>query len=215
HHWRPCATLNVAAVLTVMVPFCVRNGYANSGVNGTLAVTVALPMGFRLEPPTAELVLRLKEVTVTVGLRHCWTSFGEASPLRWKPGMFWACRQMVFLALVSASVLSVPVVAAYSAASRVADSSVIQVWNTRAKSMVSPRKASITGRRRANSATDWPRPWRRKCRIGSGLMSRCRGLRRGGKVNIRVEISRTFSWGGVPGCTREGMTKGLCAAAPW
>src|SRR3954466_4179802 len=121
---------------------------------------VAVPIGLRSEPPIAALLLRLNEVTVTDGCRHAWISFGEISVLRRKPGMFWACRQTVFFAFVSASVLSVPVVAAYSAASRVADSSVIQVWNTRAKSMVSPRNANMTGRRRANSATDWPRLWR-------------------------------------------------------
>src|SRR5262249_10900867 len=102
-----------------------------------VALMVALPIGYRLEAPSA-VVLRPKDCTGAVGLRHCCTSFGELNPLFWKPGMFCAWRQMVRFALVRASVLSVPVVAAYSAASRVADSSVIQAWKTRAKSMVSP-----------------------------------------------------------------------------
>src|SRR6266550_2777215 len=122
-------------------------------LNGSVARIVALPTGYWVEAPSA-LELRLQDTTLTLGLVHCWTSFGEASPLLVKPGTFCACRQMVFLALVRASVLSVAFEAAYSAASRVAESSVIQAWNTRAKSMVIPRNASITGRRRANSATD-------------------------------------------------------------
>src|SRR6266550_4833178 len=136
---------------------------------------VTLAIGYVPEAPTVGSVLKLNDTTLTVGARHCCTSLGEASVLRRKPGVFCACRQIVFFALVSASALLVPLVAAYSAASRVADSSVIHVWKTRAKSMVSPRKASMTGSSRANSAIDWPRPRRFRRRAESGFESPWRG----------------------------------------
>ena len=90
---------------------------------------MTLAIGFLVEAPTAGSVEVAKDTIVTVGLVHWLTSLGEASALRRKPGMFWDWRQTVRCAFVSASVLPVPVEAAYSAASRVADSSVIQAWN--------------------------------------------------------------------------------------
>ena len=88
-----------------------------------MAVTVTVAIGYALDAPVA-VVLRLKLETLTAGLvQFVGLPGGEA-----KPGRVAVWVQMIVLALVSAPDDVVSFVAAYSAASRVAPSSVIQPW---------------------------------------------------------------------------------------
>jgi hypothetical protein len=106
-----------------------------------LTVTTTVASGFFALAPAA--VVLDEKVTVTEG---------SVQVLAWPKA-----AQTIRFACVRAAAWVVVYVAAYSAASRVADSRLTQELYMRAKSTAAPNRPSISGRITANSAMDCPR----------------------------------------------------------